>query len=288
MNADLAPPASDGAYATVAAVIRYLLRHAGEQPDLAALARHAGLSEFHLQRTFGDWAGISPKRFLQFLTKEHAKAALRASADVLDASLAAGLSGPGRLHDLLVACEAVTPGEVRALGARLVIHHGLAGTPFGRALVAWTSRGVCHLRFADAGEPAALEDLAREWPRATLVREPAGAAALAARIFAPVAARRDTPLRVMLRGTNFQIMVWQALLRLPEGALVAYGDLARALAHPGAARAVAGAVARNPVACLIPCHRVIRETGALGGYRWGLERKAALLAREAARSERRS
>ena len=136
MNADLVPPASDGPYATVAAVIRYLLGHAGEQPDLATLARHAGLSEFHLQRTFGDWAGVSPKRFLQFLTKEHAKAALRASADVLDASLAAGLSGPGRLHDLLVACEAVTPGEVRALGAHLVIHHGLAGTPFGRALIA--------------------------------------------------------------------------------------------------------------------------------------------------------
>jgi AraC family transcriptional regulator of adaptative response/methylated-DNA-[protein]-cysteine methyltransferase len=273
------------AYATVAAAIRYLHRHAGEQPALAAVARHVGLSEFHLQRVFGDWAGISPKRFLQFLTKEHAKAALRASAGVLEASYAAGLSGPGRLHDLFVACEAVTPGEVRALGQRLVIDCGFAATPFGDALIGWTSRGVCHLRFADAGEQPALAELSSEWPHATMRHDDAHAARIAGRIFASIPAQHGAPLRVLLKGTNFQVQVWEALLRIPEGALATYGELARVLGRPEAARAVAGAVARNPVACLIPCHRVIRETGVLSGYRWGVERKAALLAHEAARRD---
>lgn len=281
----IAKPARDsgcGAYEKVAAAIRHLHDHAPEQPELAALAQHVGLSEYHFQRLFSAWAGISPKRFLQYLTKEHARRVLRDSAGVLATSLDAGLSGPGRLHDLLVACDAVTPGEVRALGAHLTIDYGVAGTPFGPALIGATPRGVCHLRFIDRSAPAALAELHREWPRAAFVRNDTRAAALATAIFV----RRERRLHLMLKGTNFQIKVWEALLRVPEGALTSYRNLARSLGMPRAARAVASAIARNPVAYLIPCHRVIRETGALAGYRWGPERKAALLVWEAAQRDR--
>jgi AraC family transcriptional regulator, regulatory protein of adaptative response / methylated-DNA-[protein]-cysteine methyltransferase len=278
------PDPSRNAYDTVARAIRWLRHHAFAQPSLADLSRAAGLSEFHLQRLFGEWAGVSPKRFLQFLTREHAKQALRASADVLAASFDAGLSGPGRLHDLLVACDGVTPGEVRSLGASLEIRYGAAATRFGEALIGVTSRGVCRWRFLDGGGIEAAEaELRGEWPRAARVRDDGAARQVAESVLSGEVRRR--PLHLLVQGTNFQIQVWEALLRIPEGALVTYGRIAAALGVPDASRAVAGAVARNPIAYLIPCHRVIRETGALAGYRWGEERKAAMIAWEAGRAE---
>lgn len=273
------------AYETVARAIRYLREHAASQPRLAEVAAAAGLSEFHLQRLFGDWAGVSPKRFLQYLTKEHAKAVLRASHAVLDAALATGLSGPGRLHDLLVACDAATPGEVRTGGAGLEIAWGLHVTPLGRALVATTARGVCRVEFADdeAGACRALDALRRDWPRAALAEDAAATAPVAGAMFG--GARPREPLRLWLRGTNFQVKVWEALVRIPPGALLSYARLAGLAGVPGAARAVGSACAANVLAVLVPCHRVIRENGVPGDYRWGPERKQALIAREAAGAE---
>lgn len=273
------------AYATVAQAIRFVAAHRAEQPSLAAIAAHVGLSEFHLQRVFSAWAGVSPKRFMQFLTKEHARALLRDSHDVLAAALGSGLSGPGRLHDLLVRCDAVSPGEVRRLGEGLIIRYGVGATPFGQALVGMTDRGICHLRFVDDAA-AGLAELRAAWPAAHLQPTADEAAALLARIFArffvhgsPAGAQ---PLPLLLHGTNFQIKVWEALLAIPAGQATSYGALARGLGLPGAARAVGRAVGANPIAWLIPCHRVLRESGELGGYRWGLERKQALIAWEAA------
>lgn len=272
---------SEAAYATVAQAIRFLRSHAREQPGLAELAVALGVSEFHLQRLFSDWAGISPKRFLQFLSKEEARRRLRASASVLEASLDAGLSGPGRLHDLMVSCEAVTPGEYAAGGAGLEIRYGVATTPFGEAFVASTPRGICRLEFIDPGQGSAhaLESLQAEWPHATLLcAQDAAKATLGAAFQGDP---QKTPLRLLLRGTNFQIQVWQALLRIPPGALASYGQIARAIGKPQAARAVGSAIGANPIACLIPCHRVIRESGDFSSYRWGIERKQALIACEA-------
>ncbi len=274
--------APDRGYLAAARAIRWLLDHAPEQPSLDRAARAAGRSAFHFERSFGRWVGVSPKRFLQFLTRERAKRLLRGSADVLSASFAAGLSGPGRLHDLLVACDAVTPGEVRSLGAAFEIRHGIASTPFGDAMIGVTPRGVCHWRFLDGRRPeAAIAELAAEWPRAARVPDDGPAREAAAAAFARGTSGR--PLHLLVKGTNFQVQVWEALLRIPEGAVASYGRIAAALGAPRAARAVASAIARNPIAYLIPCHRVIRETGALGGYRWGPERKAALLGWEAER-----
>lgn len=288
-------------YAQVARAIAHLRAHATRQPSLAEVAAATGLSEHHLQRVFSEWAGVSPKRFLQALTKERALRALRESAGVLDAALAAGLSGPGRLHDLIVSCEAVTPGEVKALGAGLAIGHGLAATPFGAALLAWTPRGLCHFEFCDGDgetgrdggggqEPgsrsaaAPLAALRARWPAASLQRDDAQAAALAARIFPRVPGPGE--LHLVLRGTNFQIKVWEALLRTRPGQLVSYGQLAAmAGVPPRASRAVGSAVGANTLAVLIPCHRVIRGSGEGSDYRWGAVRKLALQAWEAARQE---
>ncbi|MBS1208328.1 MAG: methylated-DNA--protein-cysteine methyltransferase [Proteobacteria bacterium] len=270
---------NDAAYATVAQAIRFLRTHAREQPGLAELAIAVGLSEFHLQRLFSDWAGISPKRFLQFLSKEEARRRLRASASVLDASLDTGLSGPGRLHDLMVSCEAVTPGEYATAGAGLEIRYGSAATPFGEAFVASTPRGICRLEFLPPD--VALENLRTEWPRAVLHEDPVGAQTLLGAAFHSLPGQ--APLHLLLRGTNFQIQVWQALLRIPPGALGSYSQIARAIGKPRAARAVGSAIGANPIACLIPCHRVIRENGDFSSYRWGIERKQALIACEGAR-----
>ncbi|MBI2317059.1 MAG: methylated-DNA--[protein]-cysteine S-methyltransferase [Betaproteobacteria bacterium] len=239
------------------------------------------LSEYHFQRLFQRWAGITPKRFLQFLTKEHAKARLRNSASVLEAALGAGLSGPGRLHDLLVDCEAVTPGEYRRAGEGLEIRYGYHATPFGECLLAATARGVCALRFiGPRSREEELRSLAAEWPRAQLVADQPGTAVLIQRVFERSSA---SPLPVHLKGTNFQIKVWEALLAIPEGSIVSYAGLAKAIGTPAAARAVAGAIARNPLGWIIPCHRVLRSLGEVSGYRWGPERKLAMLAWEAAR-----
>lgn len=276
-------PRSEQHYAAVARAITFIRANAARQPELAEIAAAAGLSEFHLQRLFSAWAGLSPKRFLQYLTKEHAREALRASADVLEAALDAGLSGPGRLHDLMVSCEALTPGEIRARGAGVELHHGVAATPLGDALFGWTPRGLCHLAFCDGDDNARLAALCQDWPAANFVHDDAGATALANRVFpaAPMPGR----LHLLLRGTNFQIKVWEALLKIPPAMLVSYGQLAGHLGMPQAARAVGSAVAANTVAYLIPCHRVIRDDGSCSNYRWGVERKMALRAWEAGRAK---
>lgn len=269
-------------YERMAAAIHFLEAHAGEQPDLAAAAAHVGWSPFHFQRRFRQWAGVSPKRFLEYLTVTHAKRLLRNGASVLDAALACGLSGPGRLHDHFVGIEAATPGEYRRGGSGLVIRHGVHATPLGNVLIALTPRGICRLEFVDAAGPgAALEALATDWPAASLAPDRTAGAPVAAALFDPAGEPRR--LLLHLRGTNFQLAVWQALLRIPAGAAVSYGDLAAAVGRPGASRATAGAVAANPVAYLIPCHRVLRASGEWGGYRWGSTRKPLLLAWEAAR-----
>jgi AraC family transcriptional regulator of adaptative response/methylated-DNA-[protein]-cysteine methyltransferase len=271
-------------YRRIARAIDYLRAHHEEQPDLAALARHAGLSQHHFQRLFTRWAGVSPKRFLQHLTLEDARRRLAGSRSVLDLSADLGLSGGSRLHDLFVTVEAMTPGEARSGGAGLDIDWGLHDSPFGRALIASTRRGVCALHFVDGGADAAAL-LGADWPAARLRRSEAATRELARRIFAPLDGPRRAPLALLLKGSNFQLQVWRALLRLPPGTLTTYGDLAAALGRPQAARAVGSAVGANRIGWLIPCHRVIRAGGEITGYRWGAARKAAMLGWEAVRGE---
>jgi len=254
----------------VADAIAYLTEHADEQPSLGDVAAVTGLSPTHFQRVFQRHAGLSPKRFLQHVTVLDAKRRLADSASVLDAAFGAGLSGPSRLHDHFVTLEAMTPGEFRRRGEGLVVRHGAASSPLGRCTVAWTERGVCHLALGDD------DDLRRRLPRAAFVGD--DARPIVEAVFGDRAPTRS--LRLFVGGTNFQVQVWRALLRVPEGAVLSYSDLAQRVGRPDAVRAVAGAVARNPVALLIPCHRVLRATGALSGYRWGIPRKRALLALE--------
>ena len=266
-------------YERIEKVIRYLDAHAGEQPDLATLAKVAGLSESHFHRLFAKWAGTTPKDFLKHLTSEHAKALLRESKDILGASLEAGLSGPSRLHDLLVTVEGVTPGEYKSGGRGVAIDWAFVETPFGPCLLGATRRGICWLAFTDRRE-AALRELRSGWPNASLRAGGPLAKAAARAAFG----RGKRKVSVVAAGTPFQLKVWRALLRVPEGRLTTYGALAAAIGAPKAARAVGTAVGRNAIGYLIPCHRVIRDTGALGGYRWGPSRKAAILAYEAARA----
>lgn len=268
-------------YERIERAIRYLVQHRLEQPSLAEVAAEVGLSESHLQRVFRRWAGVSPKRFLQYLTAAHAKRLLRAGTSVLETTLATGLSAPSRLHDLFVSLEAMTPGEYKRLGADLTIRFGVHDSPFGPALVAATPRGVCWLSFVEPGETELhVRELADRWPLSRLAEDPAATAPLAERIFE--SQRADAPLNVLVRGTNFEIRVWDALLNIPPGTAATYGAVARTLGAPGASRAVGGAVARNAVGYVIPCHRVIRSTGAFGDYRWGAARKRAMLAYESA------
>ncbi len=268
-------------YSLITEAIRYLDDHRRQQPALADLARHVGLSEFHLQRLFSDWAGVSPKQYLQYLTKENAKQRLRREP-VLDAALSAGLSGPGRLHDLMLHCEGMTPGEYRQGGRGLRIRYGAAASPFGDCLLAETGRGVCKLAFFDRAEEfAALEaELRAEWPAAIIVRDDAAVTATAALAF-PAPGGRGQPLKLLLRGSAFQLKVWEALLAIPSGEIRSYQQVAAGLGEPAAIRAVASAIARNSIGYLIPCHRVIRASGEFSRYRWGCERKQAMIAREA-------
>jgi len=277
-------------YARVERAIRFVEANRHRQPELTEVAASVHLSDYHFQRLFSRWAGISPKRFLQFLTKEDAKRRLRESANVLEAALASGLSGSGRLHELLVECEAVTPGEVRRGGEGLEIRYGFHPSPFGECLLASTPRGICALRFVGsvgAGRRAGeLKALALEWPKARWIRDPDRTGALASRAFTGVPqGNGHDPMRLHLHGTNFQIKVWEALLAVPQGSVTTYSALARAIGHPGAARAVGSATGRNPIALLIPCHRVLRSVGDITGYRWGGPRKQAILAWEAALAE---
>jgi AraC family transcriptional regulator of adaptative response/methylated-DNA-[protein]-cysteine methyltransferase len=270
-------------YERIASVIRYLDRHHTSQPDLNALAQSVGLSPFHFHRLFSTWAGITPKDFLQCLTLEHARSLLRKGDNVLDAALTAGLSGPGRLHDLCVTLEAASPGEMKSRGAGLTIEYGFAMTPFGEALIAETARGICHLSFLNGnGCDGARRLLVEQWPAAKLQCNDNRAAELAVHIFVRPQSDTRPRLRAFVRGTPFQLRVWRALLRVPSGALTSYGRLSAAINQPTAARAVGSAVGANPIAFLIPCHRVIRETGVLGNYRWDPARKRAILAWELA------
>ena len=267
-------------YERVAQAIRYLREHASQQPTLDELAQAVHMSEYHLQRVFAQWAGISPKRFLQYLTKEYARQALREAQDVLSVSQASGLSGAGRLHDLMVSCEAMTPGDIKSGGAGVVVGWGQAQTPFGAALVGWTPRGICYLAFLDGDAVQRQQELRAAWPAAEFKRDDAAAQRLMAQVFP--ATPQPGRLHLLLRGTNFQLKVWEALLRLPPGRRVSYTQLAALAGAPKAQRAVGSAMAANTIGYLIPCHRVIRESGDSGHYRWGDERKTAMLAWEAA------
>jgi AraC family transcriptional regulator, regulatory protein of adaptative response / methylated-DNA-[protein]-cysteine methyltransferase len=269
----------------IADAISWLDAHAVDQPQLGEVAAALHVSPSHLQRTFTRFAGTSPTRFLRWLTAGAARELLRERATVLDATAAVGLSSSGRLHDLLVTLDGVTPGEVARGGGGTTLDVGIHSTALGEVLVATSPRGVVALRFVD--DPvAAREELARDWPAATLRDDPAATEAAAAALRAALdGAAAGVPLRLAVTGTNLQLKVWEALLRIPDDRVTTYGELARAVEHPAAVRAVASAVGRNPVAWLIPCHRVLRATGGLGGYRWGEVRKRALLAREAARAD---
>ncbi|MBV9618625.1 MAG: methylated-DNA--[protein]-cysteine S-methyltransferase [Verrucomicrobia bacterium] len=265
-------------YERVANVIRLLDRHHTDQPDLNALANAVGLSPFHFHRLFSTWAGVTPKDFLQCLTLEHVKQLLRDDYNVFDTAIHAGLSGPGRLHDLCVTLEAASPGEMKTGGAGIQVDFGFAETPFGEALIAETKRGVCHLTFVNGeGRTSARERLASEWPNAKLNRDDARMAELSATIFTGQRSTLQRSLRTFVRGTPFQIRVWRALLRIPAGSLTTYGRLAEEIGQSKAARAVGSAVGANPISFIIPCHRVIRETGVLGNYGGGRIRKQVMV-----------
>lgn len=276
-------PSTD--YQRIAAAIQYLEANFREQPELDDLAAHLGLSPFHLQRLFTRWAGISPKRFVQFLTAEHAKQLLANAHSVLDATYESGLSSPSRLHDLFIATEAVTPGEYKNKGEGLQIDYGRHTTPFGDCLLAATERGVCKLTFLDAETDwaTAVAELRADWQEATLVENPQQTQGLLDQIFPNEPTTEPRKVNLLLRGTNFQIKVWDALLKIPPGAAVSYEDVAQLIGQPGAARAVGGAVGANHIAYLIPCHRVIRKSGVIQDYRWGPTRKKAILGWEAAK-----
>lgn len=267
----------DSDYERVARAIEYLIEHRNDQPSLDEVASNAGLSPFHFQRIFRRYAGVTPKQFLAALTLESAKSLLDRNASVLDAALDVGLSSPARLHDHFVAIDAMSPGEYKAGGAELEVSYGIAQTPFGAMFAASTPRGIAMLEFV---EPDFQFDAARTpLPNASFTRDDAVAEAIAERAFGT----NPAPLRLHVRGTNFQLRVWNALMNVPQGAVKTYADLARDIGDPKSARAVGNALGANPVAVLIPCHRVIASTGIVGNYKWGTQKKRALLAWEAAR-----
>jgi AraC family transcriptional regulator of adaptative response/methylated-DNA-[protein]-cysteine methyltransferase len=271
-------------YQRIEAAIRYLVEHSTEHPSLEKVAGHIGLSPFHFQRLFKRWAGVSPKRFLQYLTIESARHLLLDSASVLETAYEVGLSSPGRLHDLFVTIDAVTPGEYKQQGENIVIRYAFHETPFGECLVAETDRGICFLGFVNKDNHAeALADLQKRWAQASLIEEPGASQDSMQRIFHKGNSSKSEPVPLFLKGTNFQLKVWEALLRIPEGAVISYSGLAEVVGCPKAHRAVGTAVGQNPVAFLIPCHRVLRANGEIGGYRWGTARKKVMLALELCR-----
>jgi AraC family transcriptional regulator of adaptative response/methylated-DNA-[protein]-cysteine methyltransferase len=276
-------------YSRIEKAILFLEENYRRQPELREVARKVHLSEYHFQRLFRRWAGISPKRFIQILTLEHAKRLLGESHSVLDATYDAGLSSPGRLHDLFVNIEAMTPGEFKAQGAGLSISYGFHPSPFGECLLAVTERGICGLGFlGQGGRARMLGDFQRRWPQARFEENSRLTQPYISRIFDGERKNGGQPLTLVLRGTNFQVKVWEALLKVPMGSVTSYEDLAVSIGKARAARAVGGAVGKNPIAFLIPCHRVIRKVGAIGDYHWGAARKKAMLAWEAARTDVRS
>jgi AraC family transcriptional regulator of adaptative response/methylated-DNA-[protein]-cysteine methyltransferase len=276
----LAAAAAD--YDVVRRAIGHIRGHWREQPEIEAIAEAAGVTPTELHHLFRRWAGLTPKAFLQALTLDGARQLLRDSASVLDATYEVGLSGPGRLHDLFVTHEAMSPGEWKTGGEGLTIRFGFHPSPFGSALVMATERGLAGLAFADPGEePAALADMKRRWPRATYVEDSARTAVVAKRIFDPTQWQESQPLRVVLIGTDWEVRVWEALMQIPMGRLVTYSDIAGKVRSPAAARAVGAAVGKNPVSFVVPCHRVVGKSGELTGYHWGITRKRAMLGWEA-------
>ena len=271
-------------YKRIEKAIIFLEKNAHRQPDLKEVARSVDLSEYHFQRLFRRWAGISPKRFLQVLTVERVKGLMRESGSLLDVTYQAGLSSAGRLHDLFVNLEAVSPGEFRKKGEDLTIRYGFHPSPFGECLIALTDRGITNLAFAGKDSRSSLiNDLTRQLPFAHIIEDAVATRPFVRRIFDPSGPRSG--INLFLQGTNFQVKIWKALLRIPRGFVMSYEDIADRIDKPKAVRAVASAVARNPVAFLIPCHRVIRKTGAVGDYHWGTARKKAILAWEAGKGE---
>jgi len=249
-----------------------------DQPALEELAREVGLQPIQLQRVFSRWAGLTPKQFIQAITLDHAKSLLRESASVLDTSLEVGLSGPARLHDLFVTHEAMTPGDYRSRGAGVTIRYGFHACPFGQVLLMITDRGLAGLAFADPGdEDKALSDMTNRWPAAHFEQDQDATKSYASRIFDPDCWQEDTPLNIVMIGTDFEIRVWQTLLKIPMGKATTYSDIARSLGKPKAARAVGTAVGKNPISFVVPCHRVLGSSGNLCGYHWGLTRKRAIL-----------
>jgi AraC family transcriptional regulator of adaptative response/methylated-DNA-[protein]-cysteine methyltransferase len=269
-------------YDLVKHTLAFISENWRDQPSLETLADQAGLSPTHLQRLFTRWAGLSPKAFLQAVTLDHARGLLRDSASILDASYELGLSGPGRLHDLFVTHEGMSPGIYKAHGRGLNIQYGFHDCPFGRALILITSEGLAGLAFADHGkEQSALADMTSRWPEATYVENQEATAAYARRIFESERWKPDQPLRIVFIGSDFEIRVWETILRIPFGKASTYSDIASHIGKPKAARAVGAAVGKNPISFVVPCHRVLEKSGGLGGYHWGLTRKRAILGWEA-------
>ena len=280
---DLSPLATAAAdYDIVRRAIAHIKGNWRAQPDISQIAEAAGVTPTELHHLFRRWAGLTPKAFLQALTLDSARQLLRDSASVLDASYEVGLSGPGRLHDLFVTHEAMSPGEWKSGGDGLTISYGFHPSAFGTALVMATERGLCGLAFADPGkERATLADMRRRWPKAQFVEDSARTAPLTARIFDKKLWRPDQPLRVVLIGTDFEVRVWETLLRIPMGCATTYSDIAGCIGNPKASRAVGAAVGKNPISFVVPCHRVLGKSGDLTGYHWGISRKRAMLGWEA-------
>ena len=273
-------------YQRVEKAILFLEDNFLDQPNLNHVAAHLQLSDFHFQRLFKRWAGISPKRFLQFLTVEYAKQLLQNSRSVLDVSYDVGLSGPGRLHDLLISVDAVTPGQFKSSGTDLLIAYGFHDTPFGECFIAMTERGICGMEFVTSDRDEILSRCVDCWSAAEFQANPAATKEIVNRVFWPVEKEPSArQFNLVLKGTNFQLKVWRALLDIPLACAVTYEGVARRIGQPTAARAVGAAIARNPIAYLIPCHRVIRKTGEVTDYRWGTVKKRAIIGWEAARSE---
>ena len=280
---DLGPLATAAAdYDIVRRAIAHIRGNWRRQPEIDEIAEAAGVTTTELHHLFRRWAGITPKAFLQALTLDTARKLLRESASVLDATYEVGLSGPGRLHDLFVTHESMSPGEWKAGGEGLTIYYGIHPCPFGNALVMANERGLCGLAFADAGkEKAAVADMRKRWPKAKYVGDVARTAVIVNRIFDQSLWRPDRPLRVVLIGTDFEVRVWETLMRIPMGRATTYSDIAGRIGAPKASRAVGAAVGKNPIAFVVPCHRVIGKSGELTGYHWGLTRKRAMLGWEA-------
>jgi AraC family transcriptional regulator of adaptative response/methylated-DNA-[protein]-cysteine methyltransferase len=277
--------ATEDDYAVVRRAVAFISEHRLAQPEIEAIAHACGVTPDELHHLFRRWAGLTPKAFLAALTLDHARRLLRDRASVLDAAYEVGLSGPGRLHDLFVTPEAMSPGEWKAGGEGLTLAYGFHPSPFGTALVIATDRGLAGLAFADKGEEAAaLADMRRRWPCAEFREDAHRTAALARRIFDPKLWQRDRPLRVIMIGTDFEVRVWEALLDIPMGGATTYSDIAARIEAPRAARAVGAAVGKNPISFVVPCHRVIGKNGDLTGYHWGITRKRAMLGWEAGRA----